>query len=65
MPKQTINYADLSQELDQIIVKLESSATSIDEAIALYKKGDKLVVELRKYLETKQNEIEVLTSINK
>lgn len=55
-PKQ-VDYVKLSQRLDEVVAALESPTVSIDEAIALYEEGNKLVAELETYLKTAENRI--------
>lgn len=50
-------YAELSQRLDEVVAALEAPTISIDEAIALYEEGNKLVTELQKYLQTAENRV--------
>jgi exodeoxyribonuclease VII small subunit len=52
-----INYQKLSNELDDILERLQSSGVDIDEAIKLYERGQKIVKELRSYLKTAENKI--------
>ena len=37
--KHTINYQELSNELDSIIDKLQDDTTSIEESLKLYERG--------------------------
>lgn len=55
--KKSPTYAELSEQLDQVVGQLESPAVDIDEAIRLYKEGQKLISELEGYLKTAENRI--------
>jgi len=54
------SYRELQAELDKVLDELQSSELDIDKAMGLYKQGQKLIVELEKYLKTAKNEIEQL-----
>ncbi len=54
------SYRELQAELDKVLGDLQSSELDIDKALSLYKQGQKLIVELEKYLKTAKNEIEQL-----
>ncbi len=56
------NYAGLSQELNEILTKLQSSDLDIDEAIKLYERGLNIANQLEKYLKTAENKITKLKS---
>jgi exodeoxyribonuclease VII small subunit len=49
------NYQELKQQLDDILAKLQDEEVDVDEAVKLYKQGQKVVTELEAYLtQTKQ-----------
>jgi exodeoxyribonuclease VII small subunit len=62
MPKKEINYKILSSELDEVLVKLQDTATNLDNAIELYKRGQAIVKELETYLSQAENVIRKLSS---
>ena len=57
MSDKEINFAKLSQELDDIIVQLQSDDVEIDKAVELHDRGAKLVKELENYLKTTENKV--------
>jgi len=60
MKQSTRKYADIRRELDTVLATLQDQAADIDEALALYKKGQALITELEAYLEKASNEIKAL-----
>ena len=62
MPKKEINYKILSCELDEVLVKLQDTATNLNNAIELYKRGQAIVKELETYLSQAENVIRKLSS---
>lgn len=50
MTKTTIDYAKTLAELETVLARLQDAETSLDEAIALHKKGKALVTSLEGYL---------------
>jgi len=50
-------YSQLQEELDQVLLQLQSDELDIDKAIVLHKEGQKLVAELEAYLANAKNEI--------
>ena len=49
------NYQDLKQQLDDILARLQDDELDIDEAMKLYRQGQKVVAALEAYLaKTKQ-----------
>ena len=56
-------YRVMMNELQEVIERLQSEDTDIDEALLLYERGQKLVVELTEYLEKAANKIQ-LTSLD-
>ncbi len=51
------NYGQLSEKLNEIVYKLQSADTDIEEAIKLHEEGTKIIVELEKYLKDAENKI--------
>lgn len=54
------SYAQLQEELEDTLLKLQSGELDIDKALLLHKQGEKLVGELEAYLKDAKNEIEHL-----
>lgn len=57
MAKVSLNYTDLSAELQQVMRKLEQGDLDIDEAVRCYERGLVIVAELEKYLQTAENKV--------
>lgn len=55
-------YSELQDELDEILLQLQSGELDIDKALKLHTEGEKLVAELEAYLANAKNEIEHLKS---
>jgi exodeoxyribonuclease VII small subunit len=56
------NYQILSTELDTILNALQAPDLDIDAALELYKRGQKVVKELEKYLQTAENSVRKLST---
>lgn len=56
--QQTKSYADLKQELDELLLAMQSEELDIDKALAMHARGSELVAELERYLKNAQNRIE-------
>lgn len=54
----TMNYQELSTELDQILAKLQSPEVQVDELAVLYKDGLKIITQLEGHLKQTENVIE-------
>lgn len=50
MTNKTIDYAKTLAELETVLEKLQSTETSLDDALALHAKGKALVASLEEYL---------------
>lgn len=57
MAKSKPSYQELKAELDEVLTWFESGNANVDEAIAKYEQGMKLVKELEDYLKTAENKI--------
>lgn len=55
-------YAQLRQQLDDVLVELQSEDVDIDKALAAYERGAALVSELEQYLEKAKVTITRLSS---
>lgn len=56
MTKKT--FKQLQAALDEVLNQLQSAELDIDNALELYKQGQKLIEQLEAYLKTAKNEIE-------
>jgi exodeoxyribonuclease VII small subunit len=56
MAKQ-FNYAETSQDLDEVVASLQSPSISVDEALIQYEKGMKLLEELETYLKDAEHKL--------
>lgn len=54
------DYQKLSAQLETVLAKLQAPDVRVDEAVALYEEGLKLVAALEKYLKQAENKIEKL-----
>jgi len=54
-------YAQLSQELADIVAWFESGEVDLDQAIAKYEQASMLISELENYLKIAENKIERIT----
>lgn len=57
MAKQTVQYRETMQALEDIVQQLQADDIELDEAMALHEKGQALAAQLEKYLETAGNSI--------
>ncbi len=54
------SYSQLREELDKILIELETNIDDIDKAIEQYKKGVQLIDEIEKYLDATKAKINIL-----
>ncbi|HSX33952.1 MAG TPA: exodeoxyribonuclease VII small subunit [Candidatus Saccharimonadales bacterium] len=57
MPKKTSSYQELSEQLEAVLAKLQSSDVQLDDAMQLYEQGLKLVTALEMQLKDAENTI--------
>jgi exodeoxyribonuclease VII small subunit len=57
MSKQTANYKTMMQELQSLLMDMQSDDLDVDIVIAKYQRGQMLLAELKKYLENAENKI--------
>ena len=57
MSAKSIDYKELSAELDEILDKLQSTDLDVDEAVAAYERGMAIAKQLEGYLKTAENKI--------
>lgn len=55
--KPTINYQQLSQELEDILNDLQVSGLDIDQAVKRYEQGMAIVSQLQDYLKQAENKV--------
>jgi exodeoxyribonuclease VII small subunit len=60
MIKAAESYQGLSSELDTILNALQAPEVDIDSALELYKRGQKVLKELERYLQTAENTVRKL-----
>ena len=53
----TINYQELSAELDEVVAKLQSEDIDVDAALTLYERGIAITKQLEIYLKTAENKV--------
>lgn len=56
-----VNYKDLKDELDNILVSLQSDSIDVDESLIKYERGREIINKLTDYLKNAENTI---TKIN-
>jgi len=56
------DYQAKSKELEDILQKLQDTGLPVDEALALFDRGEKLIVELESYLKMAENTIKKHTA---
>jgi exodeoxyribonuclease VII small subunit len=56
----TKTYRELQEALDNVLEELQSAELDIDKALALHKRGEKLLAELEEYLKNAKNQVEQL-----
>lgn len=54
------SFEDAQAELEQIVARLEKGDASLDEALALWEKGEELYAYCRKRLDAAQGKVEEL-----
>lgn len=54
------NYESMQVELNTILEALQSESIALDEALTYYERGLILIQELKKYINTAENKIEIL-----
>lgn len=57
MSSNKINYQKLNQELEAIIIALQSGDAGIDKSVALYERGETIIKKLQDYLNQTENTI--------
>lgn len=62
MTNSTKTYAQIRQELDQVLAWFEQDGLDVDQAIKQYDKAMALTKELEQYLKSAENKVKKLTS---
>lgn len=57
------SYRELSNELDEVMSRLQAEDVDVDAAIELYEKGMSLVGQLTEYLQTRENQLKRLPKV--
>jgi exodeoxyribonuclease VII small subunit len=60
MAKSTIDYRKLSDELEEILARLQSGELTIDQAVPAYERGMTLAKSLESYLKNAENQVRQL-----
>ena len=55
--KKEFDYISVSQQLEEIVTKLQDDSTSIEESLKLYERGIALTKELKQYLAKAENKL--------
>lgn len=59
-----INFEKEFKELEEITNKMESKSLSLDESLALYKKGIEVTKKLEKALKQAENKVQEVIEVN-
>lgn len=59
--KKQITFQQSMERLEEIVLAMEQSAISIEESLALYKEGIQLSVHCGQYLNTMEQEVQLLS----
>lgn len=59
MAEKKRTYREMKEELDNIIIRLESDEVDIDEAVSLHEQGRKLAYEIEKYLKKVKSSLDI------
>ena len=63
MSEKKMNFKESLDRLDEIVNQISSKALSLDESLALYEEGNKIIKELEKELKTAEEKIEKVVDI--
>lgn len=56
--KKDKSYRQLNKELEEIIYQLDNELDDIDKAVELYKKGEKILMQIDEYLKRAKTKID-------
>lgn len=57
MAKKAQDYTDMMRELDNLLADMQVENLDIDTVIAKYERGQQLLLQLKKYLESAENKV--------
>jgi len=57
MAKEATDYRSMMAELQQLLADMQDDSLDVDEALKKYERGQQLITQLTKYLETAENKI--------
>ncbi len=57
MAKKAQDYTDMMRELDNLLADMQVENLDIDTVIAKYERGQQLLLQLKKYLESSENKV--------
>lgn len=57
MAKEVTDYRSMMAELQQLLADMQDDSLDVDEALKKYERGQQLITQLTKYLETAENKI--------
>lgn len=57
----TKDYANLNEELEDILQRLQDESTPLDESIELYEKGIDVIKKLKQYLKKAENKLNLIS----
>lgn len=60
MAEKANSYRKLKEELDKVLIELESNTDDIDKAIVQYKKAVEIIARIEKYLDKAKAKIDIL-----
>jgi exodeoxyribonuclease VII small subunit len=64
MSEEKINFEKEMQHLDEIVNKISSQNLPLDECLALYQEGQKIIKNLEKALESAKEKVETVIKTN-
>ena len=63
MSEKKMNFKESLDRLDEIVNQISSKALSLDESLALYEEGSKIIKELEEELKAAEEKIEKVVDI--
>lgn len=63
MEEKKINFQESLKRLDEIVEKISSKALSLDESLALYEEGNRIIQNLQKILDESEAKVEKVVEI--
>ena len=65
MADEMIDFEKELQRLNEIVKKVQSESTSLDESVKLYEEGNKIIAKLEKALKDSEDKVEKIIESNK